>query len=412
MLLEFSCSNYKAIKEKIVFSMVAGSDKSHQEELYEFDDYRVSRITSVYGANGAGKSTLIDAVGYLGFLVRECVKFQEGDKIPRTPHKLSAEKPTAFDIQFVVDGIRYAYGFSMNDVEFLDEYLYHFPSGRQAKIFEREGTKFSYGIKYKKELSQLESKTKSNKLFLTTAEAWCSLKEIIHPFRFFKEELIVHGIGPDNWFEYSAEQIRTNSGMKQILVVFMQKIGIPIKDIQVKIENRQLTTQDMPLELLNKVQMLTGMGSLQTIEVKFVYKDYILNINEESQGTQKLFKLLCPFIDVLVNGKVLFYDELEASLHPALVDELIHTFKNWKSEKNPQLIFSSHDTSLLDLDLFRRDQIWFAERNPGLCTTEYYSLVELKNIRKDDNIKKGYINGRYSTIPLKGSSLIEVLGGE
>ena len=279
MLLEFSCSNYKAIKEKIVFSMVAGSDKSHQEELYEFDDYRVSRITSVYGANGAGKSTLIDAVGYLGFLVRECVKFQEGDKIPRTPHKLSAEKPTAFDIQFVVDGIRYAYGFSMNDVEFLDEYLYHFPSGRQAKIFEREGTKFSYGIKYKKELSQLESKTKSNKLFLTTAEAWCSLKEIIHPFRFFKEELIVHGIGPDNWFEYSAEQIRTNSGMKQILVVFMQKIGIPIKDIQVKIENRQLTTQDMPLELLNKVQMLTGMGSLQTIEVKFVYKDYILNID-------------------------------------------------------------------------------------------------------------------------------------
>ena len=174
-------------------------------------------------------------------------------------------------------------------LSFLDEYLYHFPSGRQAKIFEREGTKFSYGIKYKKELSQLESKTKSNKLFLTTAEAWCSLKEIIHPFRFFKEELIVHGIGPDNWFEYSAEQIRTNSGMKQILVVFMQKIGIPIKDIQVKIENRQLTTQDMPLELLNKVQMLTGMGSLQTIEVKFVYKDYILNINEESQGTQKLF---------------------------------------------------------------------------------------------------------------------------
>ena len=83
MLLEFSCSNYKAIKEKIVFTMVAGSDKSHQEELYEFDDYRVSRITSVYGANGAGKSTLIDAVGYLGFLVRECVKFQEGDKIPR-----------------------------------------------------------------------------------------------------------------------------------------------------------------------------------------------------------------------------------------------------------------------------------------------------------------------------------------
>lgn len=412
MLIELSCSNFKAIKEKITFSMVATSDKSHYEELYEYKNYLVSRVASIYGANGAGKTTLIDAVGYLTFLVRECAKFQEGDFIPRTPHKLAQKSPTTFDIQFVVNGIRYAYGFSVTDTEVKEEYLYHFPTGRQAKIFEREGEKFTFGIKYKKELSQLNTKTKKNKLFLSTAEAWCKLPEILNPFKFFKEELVVHSTGPDNWFEYSANQVNHNDSIKRVLVSFLQKIGIPIKDIKVKIENRQLTPQDAPLEILNKIQAIAGSLQTNVIEVKFVYDGYELDIQEESQGTQKLFRLICPLVDVLVNGKVLFYDELEDSLHPALVDELIKTFKQWKGGKEAQLVFSTHDTSLLDLDLFRRDQIWFAERNPKKITTEYYSLVELKNVRKDDNIKKGYVHGRYSSIPLKGSSLIEVLGGE
>ena len=113
-----------------------------------------------------------------------------------------------------------------------------------------------------------------------------------------------------------------------------------------------------------------------------------------------------------MNGKVLFYDELESSLHPAIIDKLIDTFKNWKGDNKPQLIFTTQDTTLLNLDIFRRDQIWFAERNPDTCTSEYYSLVEFKNVRKDDNIRKGYINGRYAPIPLKESTLLEILRGD
>lgn len=346
------------------------------------------------------------------FLVIECTRFQEGDKIPRLPHKLTQELPTIFDVQFVIAGIRYAYGFSIDDDMVLEEYLYHFPEGRQAKIFERSRENITFGAKYKKELAQINTKSKENKLFLSTAEAWSKLPEIINPFKFFKEKLVVHVNGPDDWFEYSAQKIRTDQRMKHILLTFLQRIGIPVIDINVKIENKVLNAQDMPLELLNKIQILAGSLQASRIEVKFVYENYELNLQEESQGTQKLFKLMCPLVDVLANGKALFFDELENSLHPIIVDELIATFKKWEGANEAQLIFTTHDTSLLDLDIFRRDQIWFAERNPGTCATEYYSLVELKNVRKDDNIKKGYINGRYSSIPLKGSSLIEVLGEE
>lgn len=409
MLLEMSCSNFKAIKEKITFSMIASKDNSHEESLEHYNAYRVSRITSIYGANGAGKTTLIDAVGYMLFLVQNSAKFQEGDKMPRMPHKLAVDKPTSFDIQFVVDNSRYAYGFSFDDEKVNSEYLYHFPLGRQAKIFDREGLELTYGTDYKKELSQLENKLKSNKLFLSTAESWSRLEEIVCPFKFFKEELIVHSSDSDNWLPYSAEQIKNNPIAKKTMISFMQRIGIPITDIKVKIENRQLTAQDMPLEILSKIQVLSGNLMSNVIQVKFVYDGYELDLQEESLGTQKLFKLICPLIDVLVNGKVLFYDELEDSLHPTLVDELIRTFKEWDDESSAQMIFSTHDTSLLDLDVFRRDQIWFAERNPSNVTTEYYSLIELKNVRKDENIKKGYITGRYSSIPLRGSNLIEVL---
>ncbi len=414
MLLELSCSNFKAIKEKIIFSMVASGDKSHEEELYAYKDYRVSRFVSVYGANGAGKTTLIEAVGYLCFLVVCCVNFQEGDPIPRMPHKLDVNKPTTYNVQFVVDGIRYVYGFSINDKEILEEYLYHFPSGRQAKIFDRVMQDYTYGASYKRELSQLEAKSKRNKLFLSTAEAWSKLPEILNPFKFFKEQIVVHTMGPDNWFVYSARQIRENPASKKMMITFLQKIGLPILDIRVKIETRQLTPQDVPVKIFPEFHSVAGtlQSNVNIIEVKFVYKDYELDIQEESQGTQKLFQLLCPLVDVLANGKILFYDKLEDSLHPALVDELVKTFKEWEHGNGAQLVFSTHDTTLLDLDVFRRDQIWFAERNPKKSTTEYYSLIELKNVRKDENIRKGYIHGKYSTIPLKGSSLIEVLGDD
>ncbi len=414
MLLELSCSNFKSIKEQITFSMIASTDTSYEEELYQFQNYRVSRLSSIYGANASGKTTLISAIGYLVFLITQCTKFHDEDKIPRAPHKLASKEPTTFDIQFVVDEIRYAYGFSISDEEVLEEYLYHFPSGRQAKIFERKQDKFEFGQKYQKELKEICTKTKNNKLFLSVSEAWSKLPEIINPFNFFRKTILVHANDSENWFEYSANKIRSDKKMKNILIKFMQQIGVPIKDIEIKIENLPIPSNDTSFSLNDRIQFNFNLlpRRIIGIEVKFIYEKYTLYLQDESQGTQKLFKLLCPLMDILMNGKVLFYDELESSLHPAIIDKLIDTFKNWKGDNKPQLIFTTQDTTLLNLDIFRRDQIWFAERNPDTCTSEYYSLVEFKNVRKDDNIRKGYINGRYAPIPLKESTLLEILRGD
>ncbi|MBW8383101.1 MAG: ATP-binding protein, partial [Youngiibacter sp.] len=126
---------------------------------------------------------------------------------------------------------------------------------------------------------------------------------------------------------------------------------------------------------------------------------FVLDIQEESDGVKKLFEILCPLIDIIINDKVLFWDELESSLHPCIVKEILRFFKFGISNSKSQLIFTTHDINLLDLSFFRRDQIWFTELDKSNRSSDLYSLNELKNVRKDENIQKGYISGKYGAIP-------------
>lgn len=410
MIIELAISNFKSIREKVVFSMLASNDSSHEEELYDYNGNRILREAVIYGSNGSGKTNLIDSMAYFKYLVVNCGSFQEGNTIPRPYHKLSSNENTSIDIQFVFEKIKYAYGFSLNDTEIVEEYLYHFPEKRQAKIFDRKGNKYSFGTKYSKELSDYVSKSKSNKLFLNTAESWSSLVEIINPFIYIRDNIIVHLDGPDDWFEYSAIKIKEDEKMKLILIDFLKNMGLQVKDIEVKIDN-DIEIPSHVKGILNQLQGISSSTKMRSIDVKFVYDGYSLSLNEESLGTNKLFRMICPIVDVLMNKKVLFYDELENSLHSAIVLQLIETFKKWDKTEGAQLIFTTHDTSLLDLNIFRRDQIWFSERNPLSLSSEYYSLTELRNVRKDENIKKGFITGRYSSIPLKNCCLNEILEG-
>lgn len=121
---------------------------------------------------------------------------------------------------------------------------------------------------------------------------------------------------------------------------------------------------------------------------------------EESTGVRKLVGMLCPLIDIMINGKVLICDDLESSLHESLVFELVKLFVNEQTEKFAQLIFTTHETGLLNLDLFRRDQIWFAEMKGTDRSTDLFSLAEIRNVRKEDNYGRGYITGKYGAIPM------------
>ncbi len=205
----------------------------------------------------------------------------------------------------------------------------------------------------------------------------------------------------DNWMQYSLYQINTNEEVKQSVIRFMQNLGIGLRDIEVTIDQKKVEADELPPFLDSKFKNIILQGNVDSITAKVIYDGFEIDLmQEESTGVKKLFSLFCPLLDIIMNGKVLLCDELEAGLHESLVFELVRLFMEWESDNFPQIFFTTHETGLLNMDLFRRDQIWFTEMRLEDRSTELYSLAEIKNIRKDENFGKGYISGKYGGIPM------------
>lgn len=419
MIIQFSCENYKSIKDKITLSTIATKDTTFQDSLLPFDKgdkkFNLLPVVSIYGANGAGKSNVLNALGFLAFFVKSSVDLQDGDFIYYEPHKLNdSNEKSSFDIQFIVDGQRYAYGFSNNQFQIIQEYLYHFPNGRQAKIFERDNELYSYGPSFEKELDEIKiEKTRKNRLFLSTSGSWSKLKEILNPFNYLRNDLSINQQATNrSWDDFTISEIANNEDMKKLFIRFLNNLNIEVTDIEAKMEVKK-GNDDIPNDVPEELKMLLSKGTRVRKKVKLIYKDMELNLNEESRGIKKLFEIGGPILDIIKNGKTLIYDELETSLHPSIVVQLIKLFLDPKiNNKNAQLIFTTHDTNLLDLDLFRRDQIWFVEKNRENYSSDLYSLSDLKNVRKDENIEKGYLKGKYGAIPFMGNGIDLHLHGE
>ena len=179
MLLEFSCVNHKSIREEIVFSALAGSDTTYEEKTQQFEGHRILKSAVIYGANGSGKSNFIDAVNFVKMLVINSINYQPGQGMRQLPHKLEGfEKESVYRIQFVTKNARYVFGFSLKNMLVTEEYLYFFPNGRQAKIFERDDKDFTTGSKFRGKLSTCKDVLKPNRLLLSCAANFSSVKEI------------------------------------------------------------------------------------------------------------------------------------------------------------------------------------------------------------------------------------------
>ncbi len=401
MILQFSCSNHKSIRDRITFSTIAGSDNTYEETLKPFSNIRVLRSAVIYGANGSGKSNFISALEFMRNLVSESIRHQPGQGVFQAPHKLSpAETPSAYDIQFVKDDIRYAYGFSIVKNAVHEEYLYYFPKGRQVKIFEREDMKIKPGDKYKNIFGVSISILKENRLFLSCAANYTNVKEIEKAFLFFSEDIVVYNPQVNNWTEYSIQLMQQNEEIKKAFVEILQVLGTGIRDVKVKLEQTRLAAKDLPQEMPEAIKMLMTSQDMNVIEARLVYDGFETDLmTEESTGIKKLFEVICPIIDIISKGKILVCDEIETSLHESIVYQIVKLFSLTKKDQFAQLIFSTHDTSLLDSSLFRRDQIWFTQLDQQR-STDLYSLVEIKNVRKTENLEKGYISGKYGAIPI------------
>lgn len=427
MLIEFSVGNYRSFKEKVTFSMVAANITAKDKQLDENNVYRVNKSlelvksAAIYGANASGKSNLAKAIGFMKwFMVNSSKETQSTDEINVERFRLNKEteeKPSFFEIAFLLNGKKYRYGFETTTERIVSEWLFYVPKSRETKLFEREGQKVylpnkSYGGE---EIEQLTKLTRENALFLSVcAQFNVDIAETI--LNWLTTNLKILSASDNNgYLGYTLNCFKEKKNQDEIIQL-VKKLDLSIHDIEVEEISDDLLPESL-LEIIKKFNngkekttaksVKTTVTSVRTKHKKFdeqgnYISDEIFNLgSEESEGTQKLFALAGPLFDVLKKGKILIVDELDARLHPLISRAIVEMFNSNKTNSNnAQLIFMTHDTNLLNNKLFRRDQIWFTEKN-RVGATCLYSLVEYK-IRNDASFESDYIRGKYGAIPYIG----------
>lgn len=439
MLLEFTCSNHKSIRDTIRFTAIANADTSHEESLAAFDKQKVIKAAVIYGANGSGKTNFIDAIRFVQELVVNSVNYKPEAEILCAPFKTDGiEKESIYTMQFTVDNVRYAYGFSLRSRAVAEEYLFYFPNGRKTCIFERckddagkndDGMNdgVTEGAQFRGKFSTVRNDVlKPNNLMLSCAHVFSKVPEVEAAYRFFAKDLIIYDssnppliqfdqdkyiFNPKNFMDYSLQQIYRNPSMKNIVVAVMQSLGIAVKDIEISVIDSNISLTYVPA-FLSDAQKQELIKNGHTIQATLVYENFKTDLfSEESDGIKKLVSMLCPLIDMIWKGKVFICDELESSFHESLIYGLIKEFYIMSANRDqcPQIFFTTHATGLLDLDLFRRDQIWFTEMRPKDRSTDLYCLSELGEARKNRKYRKGYITGKYGAIPMLNLEFAELI---
>ncbi len=414
MLIEFSVGNYRSFKDITTFSMLAAGltakDKALDENnVFAFnDEIRLLKSTAIYGANASGKSNLVRAIEFMQeFVLNSSKDSQASEPIPVEPFRLSTETsnaPSHFEMVFVVDGRRYRYGFELTSRRVIAEWLYHVPTIREAKLFERRDGKLDLPSAFK-EGKDLWDKTRDNALFLSVVAQFNgpTAKSVLNWF----SDLDVISGSVDLLDRTSTEEMLENHQSSGEIVRFVRSLDVGIDNIQFKSkegssrrEARRIGKLLWPridpenIDIVTTHQKYDAKGEKVAIELFDIDSD-------ESDGTRKLFGLAGPVLQALKTGKTLVVDELDARLHPLLTRAIIGLFNsNDTNPWNAQLIFATHDTNLLNKDLFRRDQIWFAEKDQ-FGATHLYSLAEFK-VRNDASFGSDYIRGKYGAIPYLG----------
>ena len=382
MLLEFSCSNFKSIKEKVTFSAIATDNIKNEKFLKKFDDFRVLHTSVIYGPNGAGKSNIFKGIGFMRDLVIKSRENRPGEVLKQPTHKMAHDKKSEFNMQFIINNIRYAYGFVLKDNLVDEEYLYYFEDKNTVKVFERKEGEVCLGEKFEENkvlLEIIENEIGDNKLLLSCIGDKSDIFEINNAFLFFKEYLVIQNSDVKTERKNCIKVMMENEKMRELIISVFREFDSDLKDIKIESSGENLDDKD--------------------IRIKFVYDEFETDLyKEESTGINKLFDLVLPIVESFINGKVMIVDEIELNLHRNIAYKIISLFNTHLPNNSDQLIFTSHDISLLNLNLFRNDQIWFAQLGKDRAT-ELYSLVEIKNIRADENIAKGYIMGRYGAVP-------------
>lgn len=376
MILEIALTNFFSINEKVTLDLQAANLQTKEARVLDGNTFKVGnerllKTVAIYGANASGKSNIIKAVKAAVDMILDSHNYNEGDSFGFKPFKFGRNDiPSEFYIRFIVNGIEHEYSFSCTRDEIITESLYYYPKGRKALIFSRDERKAG-GKKEKYEFTtvirrpmDVASNTSRKTLFLSRASQMDreKAKEI---YRWFNEQLV---------FSY-----RGNAS-----VATDRFLG----------DNKDAVLRVLKAADSNIVEFTYKDGELTTFHRRNPSLPFDFN-TEESEGTKILFRIMLTVMDVVRNNKVMFLDEVETSLHTRLVEYLINLFHNSRSA---QLVFTTHNTHLLDMTRFRKDQIFFVnKRDDG--SSDLYSLFDYKDFREKMDLEKAYLQGRFDAVP-------------
>lgn len=413
MLVQFTVENFLSIRDKVYLSLEPSKDSEHPENLITKGDYKAVNSVAIYGANASGKSSLFKAITVALIMIRNSNNVQITDKLPMTPFKFDFEsrnKPTPFEFTFIAkDGRKYIYGFSATTEKIVEEYLYCYNTSKPTLLFDlNENEKPKFNRAYKVKLEAAYQMNTANKLFLATATTW-NVECTKSPFEWLAESIDtftdVMELGGVAFEKYRIDENRkyiefTKNLLKQadinissIEVDAKEVVGGPALPFQIVVQGKIIPPNEGKHY---DVEITTGHTVVDENGEK---TEFSLTLQEESIGTQLLFFYGPLLKDAFEKGKTIVLDEIDKSMHPSLVKFIMNLFRDPDVNKNgAQLIVTTHETGILSLDMFRRDQIYFTEKDSKSGVTDLYSLDEF-SVRKTENIEKGYLMGRYGAIP-------------
>ena len=427
MLIEFSVTNFRSILARQTLSMVASPDKAHllrNVSATKDKDLQLLRSAVIYGANAAGKSNLLRALETMRQLVQNsATSVQVDQRLSVTPFLFSkavSGKPSEFEIIFIADdGIRYHYCCMVSAERVVKEWLVAYPQGRAQRWFEREYSKegaeyrWWFGPNFKAERAERkvwQDFTRPNALFMSTA-IQLNNAQLRPAFTWITQKLIVLPTGIEMNPFLSLELLRQANGQEQMMR-FMRAADIGIDRIELREEDLAPPAPGPLAQGAMRIHFEVNLPPGATAQTPKQFQvlawhkqadsgeEVPLDLGDESDGTRKLFEFVGGWLRALDWGATLFVDELDRSLHPHMTRFLVGLFHGQHNVKNAQLVFTTHDTTLLDSELMRRDQVWFVEKD-AQRSSHFYPLLDYSP-RKDEALERGYLKGRYGAIPFIG----------
>jgi hypothetical protein len=418
MLIEFTVGNFKSFRDKTTFSMIAANLTSEDPALDTDNVIPVSKNLSLlksaalYGANASGKSNLGIALRFMRDFVhasaREAITPVEAGLEPFLLDWQTRSRPSFFETVFLLEGRQYRYGFEVDKAQVVSEWLFHVPKIKEVALFVREGQEISVRPGFK-EGKDLEARTRKDALFLSVTALFNGVvAQRVQVW--FDNFAIETGLQDDRFREFTVDCLR-DPKQREVILDFVRKLDLGVEEIIVpdSLSAEMLPKHwsddakgkflaEMPQEIYIRHFIAASVGAIADPN-NYVLLDLD---KQESQGTRKLVSMAGPLWSILRYGHVLFVDELDARLHPLMTRRIIELFHSPLTNPNgAQLIFATHDTNLLDKTLFRRDQIWFAEKDRQ-GATHLASLAEYR-VRSDAAFEKQYLEGRYGAIPFLGN---------